>query len=194
MSNELDLAPHEELDEIDRRTNEDGTVEVELLEWEKQQKLDRVGVSYLTPTGKVKTESMEWPEANDPSYKFIRLIEQTPYTLRTAESINEDGVMLDANPDTWELQLPEEQSLTDKIPEPERGFELEVAKLLFYPITLLALLRNLMEKDMEVTGFRREEYSSTYLEDDAHLHNHITALKATIYTLLWVFIIAIIIL
>lgn len=192
----LDLAPHEQLDEIDRRTNEDGTVDVELLKWQMNDYNNRVDVHYRIPTGEVKTESMQWPEANDPSYKFIRLIEHTPYNLRTAESINDsENIRVKADPSSWDLVLPEDKSFRDYIPEPNRnslGFE--VIKVALYPLTVLAMFANVVEKDAEYVGFRDEPYQDTYLENRQHHIEHIAALKSAAYLTLWLIVASLIIL
>lgn len=191
----LDLEPHEQLDEIDRRTNEDGTVTVELLKWKKTAEHNMVRVSYRIPTGEVKIESMQWPEANDPEYKFIRLINQTPYTLRTAEKINDDNTLrLNANPATWDLDIPKAKKLRDYIPDFERGVGFEAVKFLVYPASLLAMTASLFHQDMTYIGIRDSRYDNTYLENRQHHREHIVAVKSALWLALWVLLFALIIL
>lgn len=69
---ESELSPGEQLYRISEQTNGDGTVSVEVNQWEKRG--DKVGVELILPTGDTFEETMRWPEYDDEQYKFIRLL------------------------------------------------------------------------------------------------------------------------
>lgn len=80
------LSPEEQLYRIGSQTNDDGTVDVEILGWEKNG--EAVDVEFVTPTGNVESERMLWPEADDAeSYKFIRIVDKAGYGIVAADAI-----------------------------------------------------------------------------------------------------------
>lgn len=189
---ELELEPHEQLDEASLRTNDDRTVEVELLNWEKIGSY--VDVNYRKPTGEVETERMEWPESNDDSYKFIRLIEETPYTLRTADQINDDDeIFVTAQPNPWSLDLPEKKPLRKQFSTDRDGVAFELIKFALYPFTVFSMLINLLEQSENANRIGRDPYEDVYLEDEVHKKRTLSAVKSAMYTLSWIFMIVILI-
>lgn len=180
---EFDLAPHEQLDEIDLRTNDDGSVEVRILEWEKHPTADRVSVKFRTPAGEVKTEKMPWPQSKDPEYKFIRLIQETPYTLRTAEQINDDDELwLDAEPESWKLDLPEPTTLSERLKGfvPEDGsMAKELTKMLFFPLVIIVYIFMLFDYDISYS------MSSSVIDSRDQLTRVQTSVKTILYLLIW---------
>ncbi len=140
---QLNMEPHEELDEISLRTNEDGTVDVNILGWEKTRTNYSNGlvakVYFRKPNGKVEDEEMPWPENNVEKYKFIRFINETPHTLRTANKINNDeDIWIKADPESWELILPKEKTLKEKISK--RIPEMRISIILIQFIILPAMM------------------------------------------------------
>lgn len=183
---ELQLEPHEQLDEIDLRTNDDGTVRVKLLDWEK--KGNRVTVAFRVPTGEVEHESMRWPVSNSDEYKFIRLIDATPYTLRTAENIKEDDdLWLDARPDTWSLHLPMPKQWHERIPRPTNPPLFELSKVLLYPFVFLMLAFETFDFLTTTTNPTfGDKFRRSYFDNQHELERAWSAVKGTCITLAWV--------
>jgi hypothetical protein len=188
---EVELEPHEQLDAIDRQTNADGTVNVELVNWEKKEHRGAAVVQFRTPAGETKYESMPWPESNDQSYKFIRIIEQTPYTLGTADAINdESGIMVEADPtgDEWTIHAPRPPQLHERLPD-IKGVEFELLKFILWPLSVLAMVRNILQKNSEYVRTYQEPYDTTYLDDDQHKQGHISAVKSAVITAVWILLV-----
>ena len=188
---EVELEPHEQLDAIDRQTNADGSVNVELINWKKKGNLSEAVVKFRTPAGETKYESMEWPESNDQSYKFIRIIEQTPYTLGTADAINdESGIMVEADPtgDEWTIDAPRPPQLHERLPS-LKGLEAELLKFILWPLSVFAMVMNLSEKNSEYVRTYQEPYDTTYLDDDKHKQGHISAVKSAVMTAVWILLV-----
>jgi len=114
-SEEETLEPQEELYHIQESTNDDGSVDVEILGWKKEEVLneDRVFVRYRKPTMEVDQESMKWPQKDSDEYKFVRLIRHLGFDLHGANQI-EGSVMKFKG---GSLVVPENKSLLDLLSE-----------------------------------------------------------------------------
>lgn len=184
----IELEPHEQLDEIDRRTNSDGTVQVRLLEWEKED--GRVNVTFRTPIGDEWVESMRWPESRSDEYKFIRLIDATPYSLMTAESINEDDdLWLSAQRDNgkWSLHLPNTPSKKERLTKAMDNNDWSTETVLFplgwplFPILLaMAEIDHLMSKGL------RDSYRLSPYENSNSRNIILAHFKGMLYTVMWI--------
>jgi len=93
----------DELYQISEATNDDGTVNVEIFDYEKSADGENVIVSFRTPTGDRRTEMYPWPKVDSAEYAFVRLCRQTVGGLNAAEFLKTDGAEVRADPDTWEL-------------------------------------------------------------------------------------------
>lgn len=97
----------DELYEISEATNSDGTVDVEIYDFEKVTEgydHPRVTVFFRTPTLDKKSEMMEWPRKDSPEYKFVRICEKTVGGLNAANFIKKDGAIIKADPDDWTIE------------------------------------------------------------------------------------------
>lgn len=87
---EIEDEVKEELFHIQENTNDDGTVDVEIKEWNKKHNAlneERVEIKFRKPTQEVKTEAMEWPEKATEEYKFYRIVRNCGYDLYNADQI-----------------------------------------------------------------------------------------------------------
>lgn len=139
---ELELEPNEQLDELTRRSNADGTVDVPIVGWEKNERRDVVEVSFRRPDGRVETEVMDWPtHATDMSFKFVRLVEETPYTMATADELRGDTqVEVAADPSDWSLALPTPTPLAERVRERTGVSNLWVAFVALSWVSIMAVL------------------------------------------------------
>jgi len=154
-----DISPTEQLQRMDEAKNGDGTVDVDLLYWEKVDNSkysahdDEVRVYYRTPSGDVVYDKYDWPEMPDESYKFVQFIRHsTPYTIATAGEINDafDAIRVPAqvNNGDWSLHIPENQAEGDGCDVlnsegwPKRTWALTIflraRQSVFLPVTMLS--------------------------------------------------------
>ena len=108
-----ELTPTDELYHIQESTNDDGTVDVEILEWSKHG--DVVYVEYRLPTLETETEQMEWPEKASDEYKFVRLVRHCGYTIGSLQSDDVSITGCRVKFDDGETVLPEQQSWIEKV-------------------------------------------------------------------------------
>ena len=117
-----EITAQEELYHIQESTNEDGTVDVEILGWEKQDQLHRdfssdrekgasVKVEFRLPTVETESETMPWPDKDTSEYKFVRLVRQCGYDLASADQIVGEKAKSDGD----ELVVPEQKTRTEKM-------------------------------------------------------------------------------
>ena len=96
----------DELTRITEMTNEDGTVDVEILGFEKLEENEEtyVEVTFRTPTLERKTNKMKWPKRDTHNYKFVRICEDTCGSLKGADFLKQDEHRIKADPDDWTLK------------------------------------------------------------------------------------------
>lgn len=80
-----ELSSVERLVRIEEATNEDGTVEVEIFDWDEND--GKVTVEMITPTNDKVSEQMPFPKpgGNLEQYKFYRLVRDAGLTMRNVE-------------------------------------------------------------------------------------------------------------
>lgn len=106
------LSPTDELYRITEATNDDGTVDVSIHDWEKAG--GDVTVEFILPTGETESERMDWPMRDDQSeYKFVRVVEAAGYSLVTADELRGSNatVQADREGNEWKLHVPEPEPL-----------------------------------------------------------------------------------
>jgi len=106
----------EELYHIQELTNDDGTVDVEITDWEKEEYSNssaKVNIEFRTPWGETKTEMMKWPKKATDEYKFVRLVRQCGYDLTGATQIHGDRVPFN----NGSLVVPQQQSRRGRLKE-----------------------------------------------------------------------------
>lgn len=113
---ETKISPQEELYHIQESTNDDGTVDVEILGWGKVAKIrddqpSQVTVEFQLPTVETKTETMPWPEKDTDDYKFVRVVRQCGYDLASADAIVGERVKSDGE----ELIVPKQESFIQNL-------------------------------------------------------------------------------
>jgi len=101
-----ELSDTDRLHNISRATNDDGTIDVELHDFNRTEEDNMVSVEFITPNGDVESEVMAWPEVESDDYKFVRLFEQTGYGIIAAEEACENGVKVKAEQNPWKLHAP----------------------------------------------------------------------------------------
>jgi len=132
MSSES-ISPQEELYHIQESTNDDGSVNVEILGWEKDGGV--VNVEFRMPTIETRSEQMVWPDKDTDDYKFVRLVRQCGYDLAGAEQISGEYVAYDG-----EIVAPQQQTKADYMKslfEPLAEYTTSFAwgwSLLFWPV------------------------------------------------------------
>lgn len=105
MDNVDDL--EDELFLIGDMTRDDGRVEAVVEDYkriERVNEVDKIKVWYRLPTGKTETEVMDFPQRDDPTFKFVSLCRFAGTTLSAAGHLKGSTVLaeLDEN-DDWEL-------------------------------------------------------------------------------------------
>jgi hypothetical protein len=112
-----ELSEMEELHTISEATNEDGTIDVELHDFTKTED-GMVGVEFVTPTGDIEREVLEWPESDDPKeYKFVRIFDEAGYGIIAVEEACNQSVTVPAKRDPWRLHAPAPKSRTTRFKE-----------------------------------------------------------------------------
>lgn len=104
MSSQKEFTVTDELYEISEATNSDGSVDVEVFDFEKSADGESVKVWFHTPTMEKKSETMDWPRNDSNTYKFVRLCRKAVGGLNGAEWLKQDGAKIRADPDNWELR------------------------------------------------------------------------------------------
>jgi len=103
-----EITPQEELYHIQESTNDDGTVQVEILEWAKVD--SRVRIKFQLPTVETTNEWMPWPDKDSDEFKFVRLVRECGYDLASAEQIVGERVKSDGD----ELLIPKSKTTAEK--------------------------------------------------------------------------------
>ena len=126
ISDTADITAEEELYHIQESTNDDGTVDVEILGWEKYG--NKVEVDYRLPTVEEESEQMQWPQKDSNEYKFVRLVRECGYDLAGAEHIvgskvKCDGGLVVPKQLTWKERIKSKiAKQIDNIPHVKRLF------------------------------------------------------------------------
>jgi len=143
-----ELSSAERLVRIEEASNEDGSVEVEILGWEEEDGV--VTVEMITPVGDVETEEMPFPEPGHDltEYKFYRMLQEADLSIRNAELLQ--GEVFDAavisedyKTERWEIQLDKSSSITDRIADTDVNWlslTISAVYLAMVVISLLALV------------------------------------------------------
>lgn len=92
--NQTETTAQEELFHIQESTNDDGTVDVEITDWQKLSN-GRMTVEFQLPTVETQTERMDWPAKDTDDYKFVRLVRHCGYDLASADQIIGETVKAD---------------------------------------------------------------------------------------------------
>ncbi len=99
-----ELAPEQELKRSAEALNEDGTVDVTVLDWEKSG--DYVEVTFTTPTMNRRCERMHWPKphADFDDYKFVRLLREAGLGVSEPDQLHgHETTAKVVDSETWEL-------------------------------------------------------------------------------------------
>lgn len=125
-----DIGPGEELYLLDQATNDDGTIDVKVLDWEKKSKGDGhvAEVEFMTPAGDVESEEMPWPTRASREYKFVRLCSQYGQGVVDPNAIK--GKLAPAMEDDgeWELRVEREVSVREFV-TPSFGWPFSKAEM-----------------------------------------------------------------
>lgn len=115
-----ELSELDELAEIEKRTNSDGTVDVTIESW------SRVSDRYCNPMVEVEfsvidnteTELMEWPTPGEDlqDNKFYQLIRQEGYELHNADLIEGTSVKA-SHEDSWSIVIEQSDPIQTRVME-----------------------------------------------------------------------------
>ena len=106
-----DLKPEEELYHLQESTNEDGTIDVKIQGWEKDNN-DNVKVSIMFPTAETDEMYLKWPKEDSTDYKFVRLVEACGYDIANSRMIKGEKVKFNRDEDS--LVVPKNKSLVER--------------------------------------------------------------------------------
>lgn len=112
-----ELSDTEKLHTISEATNPDGTIDVELHDFNRSEADDMVSVEFITPDGEIESEVVPWPKADDEDYKFVRIFNQTGYGIIAAEEACEQNVTIKAERDPWRINAPHNQTTLELLKE-----------------------------------------------------------------------------
>lgn len=98
-----ELTDGQELYRLQQDSHDDGTVTVRAHDWDRITD-DTVRVWFVTPTGDLESEKMDWPQHSDTS-KFGAVLDAAGYSFADAESFGEHGRELRADPEDWTLDV-----------------------------------------------------------------------------------------
>jgi len=113
---EIELAPEQELKKSAEALNEDGTVDVTILDWQKTG--SNVKVTYRTPTMDRRSESMDWPEPGEDfeEYKFVRLLREAGLDVSEPDQLH--GHVTSARKNvSWSLEPSPPVSVRERVGE-----------------------------------------------------------------------------
>ena len=110
-----ELSDTDRLYNISNATNDDGTIDVELTDFNRSEADDMVSVEFLTPNGEVESEVMPWPKEDSEEYKFVRIFNQTGYGIISAEEACENNVTVKAERDPWRIHAPHNYTRRERI-------------------------------------------------------------------------------
>ena len=142
-----ELSPTEELFHIQESTNDDGTVNVEILGWEKED--DRVDVKYRTPTMETVTESMQWPQKDSSEYKFVRLVRHCGFDLHGADQIEGCTVKFESGAAIVPEQKTRREKVTEKIRSPsDATISAQILGFILWPFLQLIVYMMWVDNDI----------------------------------------------
>lgn len=116
-----ELTPAGELYRIETARNDDGTIDVTVVDWERDG--DEVEVEFELPTGDTTVECMDWPwplDSNLDEYKFVRLCDRVG-GVTMADELREGRVSVPAQFEgsrqngSWTLTLPREKGAVERV-------------------------------------------------------------------------------
>lgn len=97
-----ELSPTDELHRVSKKSNPDGTLDVDIFDWRKEG--DNVIVEFITPACELEEEEMVWPKRDDPEeYKFSRICHEYGSGIIDPDSIK--GAEVPAYDENWELHV-----------------------------------------------------------------------------------------
>lgn len=116
MQRQAELDPEEELYHLQESTNEDGTVNVEIIEWTKKRNSSRgehVFIKLRLPSLKEDSVKMDWPEEASNEWKFVRLVNSLGYSLSSVNQIEGEKVKYDRENES--IVIPNYMSRTERL-------------------------------------------------------------------------------
>lgn len=129
-----DLTDSQELYCMEMAQNADGTVDVTAYDWDRTG--DTVDVQFITPTGDLESDTMDWPDGSLKDSRFMRVLDEAGYSVVDATNFGENKRTIRADPDGWTLGDGGEE--TDRI-APVRGLLFLGKSPILFVYNLLAL-------------------------------------------------------
>lgn len=112
MGEQKELDAEEELYHLQESTNEDGTVDVEIIDWVKKRddrgRGEYVHIDYRLPTLEEDYVEMNWPKNDTDEWKFVRMINHLGYSLASVNQIKGEEIKYDQ--DKGKIVVPEHTS------------------------------------------------------------------------------------
>lgn len=116
MGHQVELEPEEELYHLQESTNEDGTINVEIIEWTKKLNNSRgehVFIKFKLPSLKENSVKMDWPEEASNEWKFVRLVNSLGYSLSSVNQIK--GEKVKYNRENESIVVPDYMSRIERL-------------------------------------------------------------------------------
>lgn len=144
MTPQEEISVEDELWQIEDKTRSDGTVQGEILGWEKvdHYSTPMVRIRIRLPNGQRFESRLPWPASADPDeYEFVRLVEYCGYSLSSASRIAGAEVPCRREDGGWTLHLP--RSTRSQVREHGMG----LLRTVLAPVTMLWYLPRVVRED-----------------------------------------------
>ena len=144
MTPQEEISVEDELWQIEDKTRSDGTVQGEILGWEKvdHYSTPMVRIRIRLPNGQRFESRLPWPASADPDeYEFVRLVEYCGYSLTSASKIAGAEVPCRREDGRWTLHLP--QSTRSQVREHGMG----LLRVILAPVTMLWYFPRVVRED-----------------------------------------------
>lgn len=104
LSEKREMSSVDKLVSVEEQTNDDGTVNVTIDSWEETDG-GGINVSYVTPTGDVKTDQMGFPQPGEEleRCKFYQLLQEADLSMRNADLLEGSIVRARLSGGGWSL-------------------------------------------------------------------------------------------
>lgn len=166
MGHQVELEPEEELYHLQESTNEDGTINVEIIEWSKKRNKARgehVFIKFKLPSLKEDSVKMDWPEEASNEWKFVRLVNSLGYTLSSVNQIEGEKVKYDRENES--IVIPNYMSRTERL---RSGVKKEL-EYLHKNIDAVALgVLSSLSFILSTTGFYISATNDEYFAENIH--------------------------
>lgn len=155
---ESDITPTDELWQVEAKTNDDGTVNAEILDWDKQ--TGRTGptahLSIRLPNGQRFSETMDWPAADDPQqFTFVRIVHYCGYSLSGADQLEGERVPCARTNGDWHVNVGYQPPMRQRLRT--------ALKTIVLPVFMIRAFKQSVDEDVLTQGPFEYVFFSTVL-------------------------------